>query len=142
MKRAFAFGLLFLALSCQKDPEETAIRQIVDEMKIAMEAKDFEKALAPVSSDYQDNVGSNRRNLSRRFKQAFQSYDHLAIHSPIEKMERSGWSATVHMQIRVDGIQGSKKEMVFGSPLGGKKVELYFQKRLDRWWITGTTLMK
>jgi hypothetical protein len=55
----------------------------------------------------------------------------------IEKLERKGVFATITMKLKISGMSGNRKEFVFGSPLGGKRVVLDLEKREGRWWVTG-----
>lgn len=135
-------SLVCVGLACSKDPEEVALRSLFEQVRLSAEAKNFSGVAAPFTSDYSDTLGTKRSNLESRMKNAFKEYEKLAVKLKIESMEKTGISAKVKTQVRIEGIKGEGKTPIIGSPLGGKRIEFYLEKRLERWWITGATIQR
>ncbi len=146
MVRQTALGILVLLLaqagcaSWFRDKDEKAIRAIVEGMRTSAQLKQFERTLEPVSGDYQDNLRQDREMVLNRLNRVFADYERLAIRCNIEKVERNGMLATAFLRILVFGIRNGQKELVFGNPLSPSKVQLYFDKRMGTWKVTGSLI--
>jgi hypothetical protein len=122
---------------CHGDPDDEAIRALVESMRTTAETKSFHDTLAPIAPEYSDNFNERKGDIKDRLDRTFAEYDRLVIKMAVEKLERKGVFATVTMKLKITGMSGSRREFVFGSPLAGKKVILDLEKREGRWWVTG-----
>jgi hypothetical protein len=143
MKRLLLALTLLLSLSgCSRDPDEKAIRVLIEGMRVTAQQKEFAKTLEPVAQDYRDNLNGGRTDVDRRLDAVFSPYDRLVIKAPIQKIERNGLTATAWLKVFVMGVSGEMKELVFGSPITPKKIELYLEKREGRWLVTGSLIAR
>jgi hypothetical protein len=145
MNRSFSTFLLLALLplsfsGCSKDPDDRAIRALIEEMRVTAEQKAFPKTLEPVASDYRDNFNGEKADVERRLNIVFAPFDRLVIKAPIQKIERNGLSAVAWIRTFVMGVTGERKELVFGSPITPKTIQLYLDKRDGRWRVTGSLI--
>ena len=126
--------------SCSRDTDERAIRETLEQMRLKAEAKEFEATLEPVSADYNDNLGQNRKQVRQRLERVFGGYDRLDIRLAIDKIERKNLKATVHAKIKIIGQSGDRQERLIGSPLAAKELLIYFEKRTGQWKVVGSAI--
>jgi hypothetical protein len=122
-------------LACSGNPDEKAIRKVVEGMRTSAEAKRFEETISAMADDYRDNVNRDRPDLLRRLNDVFAGYERLILKLGIEKVEITGPSAVVWGKIVVMGVTEGRRELLFGSPLGGKKIDLRLAKRAGGWVV-------
>lgn len=134
--------LVFSFLGCTKDPDEKAIRELIEMMRTTAQKKEFQKTLAPLTKEYTDNFNGTRDQLTARMSNVFSPYDRLIIKAPIQKIEKSGMTAIATVKMYAMGAQKKIKSFIFGSPLTPKNVDIYLEKRLGQWRITGALIVK
>ncbi|MFH1017669.1 MAG: hypothetical protein V1798_05725 [Pseudomonadota bacterium] len=136
-----ALGILGTgAVGCSGDPDEKAIRAIIEAMRTSAEMKRFPETLIPIAPEYRDNYNQRRDQLLDRLNRTFVEYDRLVIKAHVEKLDHTAAIAVALMKLKITGLAGNQREFVFGNPLAGKKVELDFEKRQGRWWVTGSEI--
>ncbi len=132
----------FLLSACTTDPDEKAIRTLIEAMRVSAERKEFARTLEPVTGDYRDNLNGGKADVERRMTSVFAPFDRLIIRAPIQKIERTGPAAVVSVKTFVMGVTGNQREIVFGSPIAPKKIDVYLEKREGRWSVTGCLIAR
>ena len=135
--------LLFAAFSCAcaGSRESREIRAVLEAVRAAVEAKDFEAAVAPVTLEYTDNLGQRRADVIPRLTRTFRAFERLEVRLNIVKIERSGLTADVLTKVTVTGIEGDEKTRIFGWPLQSRNLQIAMQKRGEVWKIAGSTVL-
>jgi len=70
------------------NPEEEAIRRVLDDVELAMEERDVYKVLTHVSASYHDKLERDYTDLRRFLRRVFESYGSIEI-------ARSGTKVTI-----------------------------------------------
>ncbi len=77
-----------VTVSPPTDPEETAVRNVLNDVELAMEQRDVYRVLAHVSASYRDKMGRDYTDLRRLLQRVFDHYASIEI-------ARSGTEVTI-----------------------------------------------
>ncbi len=127
-------------ISCHRDPDERLIKAILEQIRQSTEQKDFDACLTFVSEDYQDNLDLRKHQLKERLERAFLGYPRLEIHHGISKFEKQGSGIRVVLKFKITGVQGDRKERLFGGALLAKSLTVDFEKREGEWKVVNSTI--
>lgn len=138
-----AWVVLFLGVSgCAGNPDERAIRDLLEKVRTSMERLDYDSALQPVAPDYTDNAGNDLSRLKPRFGQLFGRFQRLEIRVDVRKLVIEGLTARMETRLKVDGWDGGQKERLFGNPFQAAGLQIQWEKRAGVWKIVGGNVMR
>jgi hypothetical protein len=111
-------------VGCSKDPDETAIRHLIETMRSSAEEKHFDATLAEVAEDYTDNFSQKAEDLPIRLERTFASYPKLKISVTIQKLKKTSAQALATLRIvvsdwkdgRVETYKHSNWDVIKGRP--------------------------
>ncbi len=115
------------------DPEEIAIRRVLDDVELAMEERDVYKVLTHVSASYHDKLERDYTDLRRYLRRVFEGYASIEI-------ARSGTKVTIDE----DRAAVTETFVTFGRGMSGTSVEpltlrgrmsVFLEKIAGRWLI-------
>ncbi len=135
-------GSSFLFLNCSKNPDEQAIRGVIEDMRVGMEELRYDSVVNAVSEDYSDNVNNTKANLKNRLQRIFGRFERLEVKTNILEVQIKGMTALAKLKMKIDGIEGERKERLFGNPIRAAELHLHFEKRSGRWRIVGSTVVR
>lgn len=111
-KAVFAALWSWLLLSCllsgctENKSDETLIREQIDSLQTAIEARDRGSFMAVIDDSYQDPLNSDRKSLQRMLMGYFLRYQDISVYATGHQIELTPLSAEVKSQVVVTGGKG------------------------------------
>jgi ketosteroid isomerase-like protein len=120
--------------SCSKE-DEAAIREIIQEMAAAAEARDAQKFMEHFSSHYQDSQGHNAFILFQIVQNIFGQLDELKVRVEDVSVVVAGDQAYVTLAVVAGGRRQGQMVYPFGREDSPEHPRITFQKESFGWKI-------
>jgi len=115
------------------DPEEIAIRGVLDDVELAMEERDVYKVLMHVAASYHDKLERDYTDLGRFLRRVFENYESIEIARSRTKVTIDEDRAAV-TETFVTFARGGSDASVEPLTLRGR-MSVFLEKIADRWFI-------
>jgi len=114
--RILAGGLMLAStlIACQRTPEETRIRQAIDDMVVALEKGDSRRFLDHIADPYRDHEGRDRQGLCQLLLANFLHHRQIRLLVTGTSIERQGDRADVRLQARLTSGEQLAADRRFG----------------------------
>lgn len=128
---ACALGVLTVLAGCSRTPDEVQIRNTLDTMVQAVEARDNRAFLAHVAESYRDHEGRDRRGLRQLLLASFLQHRHIKLFVTGTTVEVRDGKAEVRLQAQLT----SGEQLIADRRFGAYRVRTLWRRDGNDWQV-------
>jgi len=115
--------------------DEAAIRAAIEDMRQAAEAKDVQRFMRHISSDYQDDSGHSAFIIGRMVDMALSPMDSVKVHIDGVQVMVTGDSAYATLSVFVEATRRGQLTNPFGTEQAPERPRLTLKKDGSDWEV-------